>query len=60
MAYVHYTEKFEGERYSIVYFTNDQFDKVSSDLQVELAQFGIDFPWNDPTLRAALSRKRSS
>ena len=46
---LHYTEAFEGERFSLVYFVVSDYDKSPSKVKSQLYDSGFDFDW-DPLL----------
>lgn len=42
---LHFTMPFEGERYSIIWFTKDRFANVPEDVRIDLRLSGFDFDW---------------
>jgi len=54
---LHYTRPFSGNRYSLIFFTSDQYKKVSEDLRNSLRSHGIDLDWENVDVQDLLNRK---
>lgn len=54
---LHYTRPFSKNRYTIIFFTCDQYRKVPEDVRQSLRSHGIEFNWESTDIEEALSQK---
>lgn len=55
---LHFTQPFEGERYSIIFFCCDRYASTPTSARDELGEAGFDFDWTAAELQATLEQKR--
>jgi len=54
---LHYTQAFSGSRYSVIFFTCDQYAKAPADVRSSLKTCGFDFDWESTEVQANLQQK---
>lgn len=54
---LHWTNQFEGERYSIIYFTSDRYAAASEDVRDRMREVGFDFDFSATDLKETLNDK---
>lgn len=54
---LHCTQPFSGSRYSVIFFTCDQYRKVPDDVRASLRDAGISFAWDSSDVEELLHKK---
>lgn len=54
---LHFTRPFQGERYTMVFFTSDRYASAPANVRKELQEAGFDFDWEAEDLRAGVLEK---
>jgi len=54
---LHFTQPFSGNRYSVIYFTCDQYAKADKDVRTSLLSAGFDFDWDSTQVEETLRQK---
>jgi len=54
---LHFTRPFNGERFSLVFFTCDRYGDAPDEARIAMSQAGFAFSWEDPKLGMLLQEK---
>mmetsp|Transcript_43885 Transcript_43885/g.103793 ORF Transcript_43885/g.103793 Transcript_43885/m.103793 type:complete len:552 (-) Transcript_43885:78-1733(-) len=54
---LHCTQNYEGERYTLVFYTNDQYLAATDEVRHGLAEAGFDFDWSSEETKDLLRKK---
>eukprot|EP00930_Biecheleria_cincta_P049347 TRINITY_DN34561_c0_g1_i1.p1 TRINITY_DN34561_c0_g1~~TRINITY_DN34561_c0_g1_i1.p1 ORF type:complete len:477 (+),score=62.96 TRINITY_DN34561_c0_g1_i1:190-1620(+) len=54
---LHWTNEFEGERYSVIYFTSDRYETAPEDVRNRMYEAGFDFDFSAADLKDTLKDK---